>query len=267
LDKRQLDILKVCGRNFIQYSTDSKIRRLEANKLLKENDLVEKIRLQSKYFNIWLEKCNFFKNKKRIIRIPALKEPQSTKQIVESSTLEHKEIITGVKSDLVCKPRPAPRKPSYLIDSIDVNTNPPISNTQPFDTHMNFAEMINPIKSIELNEPAEVFDKEALPIQMVKKNPTVLLPPSAFSSVNIFNDNNKQAINGPNVEKTSPTLCLNKLPIASCSSVSIVSNCTNLSVKLKTIERKRQEQTQKELELIEFKKMLENLAIKSDNLK
>lgn len=265
LDRRQHDILKVCGRNFIQYSTDSKLRRLEANKLLKENNLLEKIQLQSKYFNIWLEKCSFFKNKKRtlLIQLPASHQQQQ-QQIVESSTLEHKEMITGVLSDLCPKPRPAPRKPSFLIDSIDINTNPTTTRVQsPFNTNIEFTEIINPIRSVDLNEPIEVVNPPA----PAKKSPTVLMPPSAFTSVTIVtgDESQKSAINVVETSPISPRL--NKLPLASGSTVLMASNCTNISLKKKANERRRQEQVQKDLELIEFKKMLENLAIKSENLK
>lgn len=269
LDRRQRDILKVCGRNFIQYSTDSKLRRLEANKLLEENNLLEKIQLQSKYFNIWLEKCNFFKNKKCtvLIQLPTShQQQQQTQQIVESSSLEHKEMITGVVSDLCPKPRPAPRKPSFLIDSIDINTNPTTTRVQsPFNTNIEFTEIINPIKAVDFNKPIEVVNPSA---PAVKKSPTVLLPPSAFTSVTIVtgDESQKSTINVVETSPISPRL--NKLPLsASGSTVSMASNCTNISLKKKANERRRQEQVQKDLELMEFKKMLENLAIKSENLK
>lgn len=266
LDRRQRDILKVCGRNFIQYSTDSKLRRLEANKILKENNLLEKIQLQSKYFNIWLEKCNFFKNKKRTIQIqPSTSHrQQQTHQIAESTTLEHKEMITGVLTEICSKPRPAPRKPSFLIDSIDINTNPAIASIQnSFNTNTDYTAIINPVKSVEFDEPIQPANPPAL----VKKSPTVLLPPSAFSSVTISTGDDNQKSTRHTAESSTISPRLTQLPIASGSKVSMASNCTNISLKKKANERRRQEQVQKDLELIELKKMLENLAIKSENLK
>ena len=59
LEQRQLDILKICGRNFLNYSMDSRVRRMVGLRHLKEKNLIDTSDLQMKYFRIWYNKCKF----------------------------------------------------------------------------------------------------------------------------------------------------------------------------------------------------------------
>ena len=240
LEQRQVDIMRVCARNFIEYSMDSRSRRHNATRLLKEKKLLDTLDLQAKYFKIWLKNCEFVAAKQTAkVKV----DSQKPVFIVETHSLEQTELITGLKM-VNSKARPAPRKPSFLIDSIDFNNK----------CQHNNEVIVNASSS-----------------KLIQESKAILLPPSAFTSLpqksaslnflnpiqvasNIVTEEVQTVLD---IKTTSHLNATNLVsPQGSCSSIDTV----NLQVK------KKQPHVN-ENELIDFKKRLENLSIKSEKLK
>lgn len=206
LEQRNEDILKVCARKFIQYSTDSKQRRLKATKLLNEKQSIHCLELQSKYYNLWLQKCQFHKLKKSNLVLSTHK--QLNIAVNESPSLEKKQQI-AVTTVLSPASRAAPRKPAFLLDdSVDLSAKQ--------------------TKLLVLDDKQENLFAQ---VDVKPKLAAVLMPPTAF-------------LLGSKPESV-------KMPILSPSLFS----CN------------KQKSSKDNLELIEFKKKLDNYSIKSDKLK
>lgn len=159
LNMRNKDILRECARKFIIYSTDSKQRRLNANKMYKEKQSIHQFDLENKYFNLWLSKCEFYKHKK-----PAsLTQKEIFVEIKESPSLEKMQEMSrtiSVVDTLSPVSRPPPRKPVFLLQSLD--TNQPLK-----------AEIKNENEEAEREENFTKFE-------IKPKSSVILLPPSAF---------------------------------------------------------------------------------------
>jgi hypothetical protein len=195
LEQRNHDILKECAKKFIIYSTDSKQRRLMANKQINNFNSIYKLDLMLKYFTIWFNKCKIFKLKQN------KQEPNQQKNqihiiINESSSLEKQMIIENTLCVRSPTSRSAPRKPSFLNDSIQINN--------------------------------ESHKKSTI-------DPILLMPPSAF----VLNYHNKEQ-----EEKKEEEINEQQL-----------------------LNKQRKSDESKNLELIKFKKKLENYSIKSEKLK
>ncbi len=248
LDKRQLEILRICGRNFIEYSTDSRIRRLDAVRNLKEKNFLEHMDLQAKYFNIWLQKCDFFKNKKILPSkyvLPVVSEhlKRPLQEADSSSSLEKRELTTGVIGELVSRPRPAPRKPSFL-DSVDLTTSSSAGD-HPKSLEVNYA--ISEDEKAGSSMPIEI-EIQCSQSPKVRPQGVCLLPPSAFSSVTTI-ECQMQSI------QTTTSITYEE----------IVSEATIR--KFVSPEKAARKKIQNEQELVEFKKKLESLGIKTEKLK
>ena len=180
--------------------------------------------------------------------------------IKESNSLEHKEATTGILSDLGQKSRPAPRKPSFLIDSID-NSNSPTS------IKIEIAEPIpQPItitKTVTFYESTEVLNKsiesEDISVKKKPKSSPILLPPSAFTNITKSPEPLSQTTsmsclsNRENSPGNSTKESCFKLNLKNCASTS--SFC------------QEPKKTRNDFDLMNFKKRLENLSIKAENLK
>ena len=123
LHQRQLDILRVCGRNFINYAMDSRQRRLVANRHLTQRYLSDASHLQAKYFRIWYNKCHF---KQVFSDEPKLVPKFKVNEIEVGPTLAKQEALAEttyapIKLDAQSKVRPAPRKPVFLNESVDLH--------------------------------------------------------------------------------------------------------------------------------------------------
>jgi hypothetical protein len=173
LDTRQVDILKECARHFLKYSIDARQRRLHSNFFMKRNVFFDSVTLEAKYFYIWASKCRF---KLRCFNTTAFVEGNkqnsstatSKKQISmnnakSANSLEKLEKITGCSivlpasnNEFQTRTRPAPRKPNFLIDSIDA------TKSRQADTFNRTTERL--VSDAEVNPPT-----------------AILLPPSAFS--------------------------------------------------------------------------------------
>lgn len=234
---------------------------MHAIRLLKETNYIENTDLQAKYFNIWLNKCNFIKNKKPLNSSDSTNQTliisSKTDFVIESNTLEHKEITTGILTDLGSRSRPAPRKPSFLIDSVDMTNKdlkPVLEEELPKRLEINVAKSDNlSPKSTEIQiELERSVQPVARQLQMV------LLPPSAFTSVKTVE-------------------CI----MQSTQSVSHISNrefSSDLGQIVQTVTKPNDQglasassasvaKRKSDRDLIDFKKRLENLTIKTDKLK
>lgn len=269
LEIRQLDIIKECSRKFLKFSTDSKVRRLQANRILKEKCLLDSVELEAKYFYLWLNKCKFKslpkREDKKINKIKNLLSEFNSKKsaILDDISLDKKENISGPTTifknlDSCAKKRPAPRKPAF-INSIDYSN----SNLE--------AEKI--VETIEIND--KLIEEQHLNVpKEVSVNP-VLLPPSAFLNCKL-NSQNDSAI--------SDNQCDNELKNdLKSSSMSTICNIevykeinfgksmTNLnfinSNSSISLNHDKKKSSNKENELVNLKKKLEMLTQKSDKLK
>jgi len=174
LEMRNKSILKECARRFIQYSTDSKERRINANKLLTEKQSLYCLDLANKYFHVWLNKCDFHKQKTVLVQN---KMPIS---IDTSPSLNKREEISIQNN--YCSPtqRPAPRKPAFLLnDSVDIAEENKQLTSPIFQTTAR-----STIEPIVLMPPTAFVPTST-------KKTTILMPSQSFKST--FNEE-------PNIE-------------------------------------------------------------------
>ena len=286
LEKRQIDILKVCGRNFLKFSTDSIIRRANATKQLKEKYQIDSVELEYKYFHIWLSKCRFSSLKKEVNINPNHLSKVKVDSIVVKTTLEKSDKLNddyyaSIKCDQLTKIRPPPRKPMFLNDSIDFS-NSNSSTSQ--DIYLTTPKMD---KILEVSNFSTKIDS---PIIQIPKPTTVLLPPSAFITPIINNNANNEQFSyqktqiesrviTPSPGSTLSTVSqeeimfeLNLKKINSVPDLNLVGDVTNrtsMSESNKIVQKKQKttKTKQEQLELVELKKRLEIISIKSDNLK
>jgi len=204
--------------------------------------------LQAKYFNIWLQKCDFFKNKKILPSkyvLPVVSEhlKRPLQEADSSSSLEKRELTTGVIGELVSRPRPAPRKPSFL-DSVDLTTSSSAGD-HPKSLEVNYA--ISEDEKAGSSMPIEI-EIECSQSPKVRPQGVCLLPPSAFSSVTTIECQMQS------IQTTT-----------SITHEEIVSEATIR--KFVSPEKAVRKKIQNEQELVEFKKKLESLGIKTEKLK
>jgi hypothetical protein len=285
LEARQVDILKDCARCFIKYSTDARQRRMLSNFHLKQNIFFDSVTLEAKYFYLWASKCKFrLRNKTE-----TNKNLCASKQCIPVETsLERREKITGCPqvipnemAEFSARSRPAPRKPNFLIDSIDTK-----------NIHQ------SKISTIETTEQ-EIFLKEKVSSGIEFRNPTILLPPSAFllPSNNLLADTKHES--NVMISASDTTFSKNKgyfrVDFSSIqethTSNSILNNkeCNeannvpkfDMALNLQPLESPRSENSklrrhdsasnvaniEKDIELVEIKKRLETLSMKSEKLK
>lgn len=269
LEFRQLDIIKECSRKFLKFSMDSKIRRIQANRFLKEKFLLNSAELEAKYFSIWLNKCKFRLlpkiEDKKITKIKNLLYDVKSKKlaILDDISLNKKEKISGPTTlfknlDSKTKSRPAPRKPAF-IESIDYSKG----NLE--------TEKI--VETIEIDNDLTEERNLNIPKEVIV-NP-VLLPPSAFFNpkLNSPNDSaysenqvNNEPDNGLKSSSMS-TICNTEV----YKEINFGKSITNLNVtnssSTASLNKETKKTYNKDNELINLKKRLETLAIKSDKLK
>jgi hypothetical protein len=266
---RQIDILKVCAKNFLKYAMDSKLRRLNANKLLKERDLHSLSNLEFKYFNIWYEKV---KSSSKNTSKPENKicSPRQNK-LDKKMTLERVERINDtdysqIKTDKINKIRTAPRKPTFLLDSIDINAND--ENRQDMSSKVHASERVEMFKANLNTSDNEKLTakKDTTKKGMFVESPStkILLPPSAFAVPLSFQAESIRIENQPPASFKQATFTDSK-PIFIHSIEE--SSVKNQSKSPKTSKQKQNETRKCESELVELKKRLELLYDKSEKLK
>ncbi|CAF0727562.1 unnamed protein product [Brachionus calyciflorus] len=275
LEMRQHDILQECSRKFLQYSMDSKIRRQQANRILKEKYLINSAELELKYFNIWLNKCKFKnlpKSKdKNVLKLEkCVNDIQNKKSVIlQDISLEKKGRISCQQSisnlDSHTKTRPAPRKPAFLIESID--------NFKNFKNYEN--EKI--IKTVVVQNEIIEEPKLKTPREVMINHP-VLLPPTAFLTAPLTpqvisprsvvsdyhshkNDLRSSSMSTIGIGEVYKEINLKKTISKTNLITSSSSSMTSLNGDLKKKKDSNEE------ELVDLKKRLENLSIKSDKLK
>ncbi len=246
---RQLDIMKECAQRFLVYTMDAKQRRFKSNLLMKEKCLLNEFELESKYFYLWTSKCkiNLVKAMKSAPKPIVNKKDSKSNRFADDFSLEKRENITGTSclkkveknqsdfvSDMVIKSRPAPRKPKFLLDSVDSSA---------------------PVNQINQEEPIGL-----LPVNN-NADQVFLIPPTVFaqSASNIsytYSPVSHSSFMSPVVDNyvkppeiiiQSPSLFNQNLETSNCE--------------------KNGDKIQKEFELVELKKRLENLSAKTDKLK
>lgn len=270
LEIRQLDIIKECSRKFLKFSTDSKVRRLQANRILKEKCLLNSVELETKYFYIWLNKCKFKslprREDKKLTKIKNLLSGYNLKKsaILEDISLDKKENISGPTTifknlDSCGKKRPAPRKPAF-IESIDCNK----SNL----------EAVKIVETIEIDNN-KLIEECHLNIPKEVSVSAVLLPPSAFLNCKLISQNDTEIS-----ENQFKNDAKNELKSSSMSTICNVEvykeinfgkSMTNLnfinSSSSTSLNQDIKRNLNRENELVTLKKKLETLTIKSDKLK
>ena len=180
LEMRNQDILRECARKFIQYSTDSKERRLIANKMVKEKHSVYCLDLASKYFSMWLSKCSFQKSKRAMIKIDVLplsslkKVNREFLHVTKREDQSHPPAASHFLSPT--QQRPAPRKPDFLLNE-EVTKEPCLVVT---------------------NDPPVVIKNEPVVQSPSKMEPIILMPPTAFVQPKV------KAVLSPNPDKPAP---------------------------------------------------------------
>ena len=253
----------MCAANFLQYSMDCKARRLTALNSHNQKIVNDTFQLQSKYFYIWINKCKI--NRKLQIQInsnESLNPDRSSNQIIESSSLEKKEISSNVLNivEISNKNRPAPRKPSFLNDSVD--------------------------KTLTINEPAIVYSFKHLNNHTAKINSMhieensskILLPPTAF--VSSKNTSYEIAFNSTNSTNNGKSAVSNTLPFYSSAmknskfeTVKFIDENKQLTIKStssSSIQKEKEFKIQRpkvNSELIELKNRLEEFSEKCEKLK
>ncbi len=203
--------------------------------------------LQAKYFNIWIQKCDFIKKKKIFLPKSIISEAMpvlENKHLepMSSNSLEKQKSTTGVITEVVSKSRPTPRKPSFL-DSVDLtNSN---SDEYPMSLEINCTP--SDIEKIENYKPIEIQVECIMPRQVqIKPQNICLLPPSAFSSITTIEQHTHS--------------------IQSISSSGHKKNMNEIR-KLVSPDKPAKKKKQDDLELVELKKKLESLEFKSEKLK
>ena len=262
LQQRQHDILKTCSRNFIKYSMDSKLRRLNATKKLKEKHVLDTTELQFKYFEIWYNKCNFKNKFKSIIDVkPSIIKAEMTKKepkrvFIVGTTLEKQdeqndEYFSPIKIDSLSKIRPAPRKPKFLNDSIDM------SKTISLEINVEQTKAVNePARQLEIYSIVEEKTAPRLP------KPPLLLPPTAFTL--------NQETASPRVEFNEEIVITTTLTPAepAIKNLTIPENASSHTLASEQSKiRKIKASKSNELELVEFKKRIEIFSNKTEKLK
>ena len=179
LEHRQKDILKECARRFILYSTDSKERRINANKLVKEKHSVYCLDLANKYFNMWLNKCGFQKQKNILVQN---KVPIS---IDTSPSLNKREEISIQTNYSSPTQRPAPRKPAFLLnESVNiVEENKQLTspkNSTPFKSVFILNESVNIVEENKQLTTPMISTPLKSPTVRSTIESIVLMPPTAF---------------------------------------------------------------------------------------
>lgn len=256
LEQRQLDVLRYCARCFLKYATDARNRRIRYQFQYSAYDYYQ---LESKYFHIWRAKCRF--------RSPPVSVQRSDIQSIKSNpSLEKRDRITGCPKPIptpefqLNKVRPSPRKPKFLLDSVDKTKPQEVKDHQAVAT------------SNEYQEAAPVL----LP-------PTAFMLPASFvplqvPSINLISASNSTISHReiqPLVVTTNPTITNKEeffnmdfgfkrtmLPSPFDSSRSELSRLNSFHT-----HRTESNQITNELELIDIKKRLEALSQKADKLK
>ncbi len=304
LEARQVDILKDCARSFLKYSTDARQRRVLSNFNLKQNVFFDSAHLEAKYFYLWTSKCRFKhrNNQTEVTTASHIPTTSNRRTVRVETSLERREKITGCpmiiqnsdNTEFPSRFRPAPRKPNFLIDSIDVKT----TKQQSQFLKVEFSEQ-------QMHKKEVVHQKIEF-----KNNPTILLPPSAFSLPPPNNLFNTRIEGGSNllISASDTTLTKNKSAVGfhvvgdfasiqvethqyGFSSNSILnepksgnvvnaSKFASVSNLQQPLESSRSENSKlrqndsasnvaikSDIELVEIKKRLETLSIKSNKLK
>lgn len=272
LHDRQIDILKDCARKMLIYSMDSKQRRINSNDLLKKRRLLDTLDLEIKYFNLWLSKCKFYKQKKTVQINPVVEQNDFKYTIRKDSSLKQKEVFS--ESTLIVKDisfssnRPKPKKPTFLIDSIDLsNKSKKIENLV--------------IPSENLYEPI-ISPKPIVSSIQAELSNLNLLPPTAFTissskvqfigqqnlhennskriEINLVKDNDEISVSTIGKEEIQSELDLKRKEKRNDSKTVP----REMSVGKHTKTSKKQNGNS---ELEDLKKRLEILTIKSEKLK
>jgi len=259
LKTRQIDILKVCAKNFLTYAMDSKLRRLNAMKLFKERESDSLSNLELKYFNIWYQKIK--KNAKSKHECSP-----SQLQLNKKVTLEKVEKINDtdhpqIKMDKINKIRTAPRKPTFLLDSIDIKTREENKQEIMSQLQVNKKEDQFGAKIVDCEKESLLEKRDTTENYFVQKQttiePNILLPPSAFAVPLSFTYQTDliEVVKQPSTSIESKSNYAN--------SAQVLSNKTES----KRGDAKQHETRKSELELVELKKRLELLYEKSEKLK
>jgi hypothetical protein len=253
IEQRQLDILKICGRNFLNYSMDARVRRMFALRHLKEKNLIDTNDLLIKYFRIWYNKCNF-----KISKISI--EPKIDKlvhEINDGYTLTKRETVKDstyvpVKLDVLSKVRPSPRKPTFLNESNDFT-----QKALPVTKYNDFIK----IKDTEVNKE-KTFNK------------ALLLPPSAFSTskneVCVDNETSLISSSLSTIDRNEMSFELkNIMSFHDISLPPFNSGRKHIENDFNSNDKPKQDNSkmEHEHELVELKRRLENLSKKSEKLK
>lgn len=240
IEQRHFEIYKECSRKFLTYAADSKVRRLNVTRLLKEKYVIQSSELEYKYFHIWLNKTKIRLNKLNPGGLDSNLNSKSTALVRFDFSQEKREKITKVISNPELKienqtvrSRPAPRKPNFLLESLDASKiNNPIIVRPPNVENTTTTTIIQPFQPIE---------------------PTILLPPTAFTL--------KSPGSAVKWDDDLPESRNSKLATVSATSLTDNSE-SNVNPRRSHVNKIAQD-----LELIEIKKRLENFVIQSEKLK
>lgn len=277
LEDRQADILRECAGRFLIYTRASKQIRRNSMRAVRQT---YELHLEEKYFRLWRSKCKSFKTAftttvasqqqkldlPRENKTPASKtnlaasfEFSSSKKQPSPSPVRKKEATNSdysrekrqnftneiLNPDLV-RPaeRPAPRKPTHLLQSIDVKKEEPKQLKRVLNEINNFPTATTTTK--------------------------LLLPPSAFGlpsspSSSAFNYNsNIKPVGDSNGDFMIATGRVESNPMRPIGFSPLLEAAPDATYET---EQTTADQLEAELELVDLKKRLENFSMKSEKLK
>ena len=266
INDRRNEILKSVIKCFIVYSNDSRDRRFKQLVNQKQQQLTIQNQLELKYYHRWRE---YFKTKQQTkskLNILFNKVDAFERRINSNSYLPIVPLQPGKQTPILSftdtpairvTNRPQPRKPAFLLDSVNVDDTAGFKNTNN-NTEKSILSMVTAKESIENKSIIIPVITTVEPFTDNKLNKPVLLPPSAFTVL-------------PEAKILSSTI--EQQPIiktqSRCSSTTTTFD-TEMHQEM-TIQKLNNENFVKKnaesYNLIKLKERLENLAIKKEKLK
>jgi hypothetical protein len=256
ISDRHNEILKSSLKCLIVYANDSRERRHKQLLNLKQRKITIENQLEYKYYHRWKE--IYKKNHQKKLKINSLYDKVDDFQNRISSNSYLPTVVTNGKQTPILAftdipairvtNRPQPRKPAFLLDSINADVSTASSNETGGKSFENFSilSMVRP-KIVVESEPEK-------PVLLLKDAKPVLLPPSAFSVLS-----ETKIVNSFDHTKT----------LSRCSSVTTTFD-TEIHQELTLLKLNNENFVKKNEEsynLMKLKERLENLAISKDKLK
>jgi hypothetical protein len=290
LEQRQLHVLRSCAASFVRYAVDARSRRLQITRHLKQAYAIDKAEIAFKYFHIWRSKCSGRwaggSQQRSAYKAPNLVSSRVPVNVTLEARDKYGDVNCApvVSSDKMSHVRAPPRKPAFLLDSVDV------SNTGDAFQQPKSAATLSTVPTtmdIQLLPPS-VFATPRIPAAAAIDTQHPLHVQSSHSS---SMQNRKEASvhfevdrqitkmsSVPNLHLAVTTTTANSQPVSARSNTPALSERHLCKEQHQSPHQRRSAPSQvppkrqlaesnSQLELIELKKRLEGLAITSEKLK